>query len=95
MESVWRAQCTIKQRPALQDNIKADVAVVGAGMAGILTAYLLKEQGADVVLLEAGRTASGVTADTTAKITSQHGLIYRRLTDEVGFEQAKKSPFAN
>ncbi|WP_040197436.1 FAD-dependent oxidoreductase [Candidatus Soleaferrea massiliensis] len=95
MESVWRAECTIDQRPALQDNIKADVAVVGAGMAGILTAYLLKEQGADVVILEAGRTAGGVTADTTAKITSQHGLIYRRLTDEVGFEQAKQYADAN
>lgn len=72
-----------------------DVIVIGAGMAGILTAYYLQEQGKRVLVLEAKEVASGQTGRTTAKITSQHGLKYSRLIEEVGVERARLYARAN
>ena len=66
-------------RPALQGEISTEVAVIGAGLAGILTAYLLQERGIPVVVIECQEAGSGMTRNTTAKISSQHNLIYRKL----------------
>lgn len=95
MESVWSAGCKIPSRQRLRGNIKADAAVIGGGMAGILTAFKLKQKGLDVVVLEGRRVASGVTQNTTAKITSQHSLIYQRLIEQQGTEKAKQYAAAN
>ena len=65
-----------------------DVIVIGAGMAGLLTAYYLQQEGKDVLILEAKEIASGQTGRTTAKITSQHGMKYTELTDKIGRETA-------
>lgn len=72
-----------------------DVIVVGAGMAGLLSAYYLKEQGKNVLVLEAKEIASGQTGRTTAKITGQHGLKYSRLLKEVGEKKARLYAQAN
>jgi len=58
-------------------------------MAGILTAYFLKQKGINYQLVEATTIANGITKNTTAKITSQHGLIYDSLFSSVGTEKAK------
>lgn len=65
-----------------------DVIVVGAGMAGLLTAYYLKREGLNVLVLEAKTVASGQTERTTAKITSQHDLKYSKLIKTVGLRKA-------
>jgi glycine/D-amino acid oxidase-like deaminating enzyme/nitrite reductase/ring-hydroxylating ferredoxin subunit len=57
----------------------ADVVVLGAGIAGMTTAYLLAEAGRSVLVLEAGEIGGGVTGHTTAKLTAQHELIYHRI----------------
>ena len=72
-----------------------DVIVVGAGMAGLLTAYYLQEAGKKVLVLEADRVASGQTGRTTAKITSQHDLKYSVLMKAVGVKKAKLYAEAN
>lgn len=72
----------------LSSHVTADVVVVGAGIAGISVAAMLAERGADVVLLEAGTALHGVTGQTTAKITSAHGLIYEHLNRTMGGEKA-------
>ncbi len=89
-KSVWSENWRVFERNALYKDIDADVAVIGAGMAGLLTAYLLQKKGHHVVVIEANKTACGVTQNTTAKITSQHRLIYDRLIKEFGFEKAKQ-----
>jgi monoamine oxidase len=66
-------------RPRLETTVDTEVAVIGGGIVGITTALLLQEAGVRVVLLEAGRLAGGVSGHTTAKVSSQHGLIYDRL----------------
>ena len=67
-----------------------DVAVIGGGLTGLLTAWLLRREGAGTLLLEAGRLCGGQTAGTTAKLTAQHGLRYRRLTDTLGRDIAQR-----
>ncbi len=74
---------------------KYDVIVIGAGMAGLLTAYYLQEQGKHVLILEADEVASGQTGRTTAKITSQHGLKYCSLIEDIGWEKARLYARAN
>ncbi|WP_338881083.1 FAD-dependent oxidoreductase [Clostridium perfringens] len=75
--------------------MKTDVLVIGAGIAGVLTAYMLKQKGRDVVLIDAAEIASGNTKNTTAKITSQHDLIYSKLIAEFGEEKARQYAKAN
>ncbi len=75
--------------PALEGDLDVDVAVVGAGITGTTTAYLLKAAGKRVALLEASRIAFGATGYTTAKLTVGHSLIYRALVDSFGVETAR------
>jgi glycine/D-amino acid oxidase-like deaminating enzyme/nitrite reductase/ring-hydroxylating ferredoxin subunit len=83
------------EHPALDEEIRADVAVIGGGIVGITTALLLAEAGADVALIEANRLARGVSGHTTAKVSSQHGLIYERLDSKFGAEAARTYGEAN
>lgn len=95
MKSVWSESCKFRKREALNKDIKTDVLVIGAGIAGVLTAYMLKQKGRDVVLIDAAEIASGNTKNTTAKITSQHDLIYSKLIAEFGKEKARQYAKAN
>ncbi len=70
--------------------MKTDVLIIGGGMAGVLTAYMLQNQGTDYVLIEAETVFGSVSGKTTAKITVQHGLIYDKLLREFGAEKAKQ-----
>ena len=100
MESLWRQQTGMIEphldspRGTIRES-HWDVIVVGAGMAGILTAYFLQKQGKKVLIVEAKTIASGQTERTTAKITSQHGLKYAELIRNVGEEKAKLYAQAN
>ncbi|HAT4255145.1 TPA: FAD-dependent oxidoreductase [Clostridium perfringens] len=95
MKSVWSESCKFRKREALNKDIKTDVLVIGAGIAGILTAHMLKKKGREVVLIDAAEIASGNTKNTTAKITSQHDLIYSKLITEFGEEKARQYAKAN
>ncbi|MFD2114659.1 FAD-dependent oxidoreductase [Paenibacillus yanchengensis] len=86
--SYWRASTEQTKYKRLEDNLDTEVVVVGAGITGITTAYLLAKRGIKVVLLEAGNVLEGTTAHTTAKITVQHDLIYDELIAHFGAEQA-------
>lgn len=95
MQSIWNESCKFRKRDVLNKDIKTDTLIIGAGMAGILTGYMLKQNGIDVVLIDAAKMASGNTKNTTAKITSQHDLIYDKLISEFGEEKARQYAKAN
>ena len=95
MKSVWSENCSFRKREVLNKDIETDILVIGAGIAGILTAYMLKKKGKNVVLIDAAKTSSGNTKNTTAKITSQHNLIYHKLIAEFGEEKAIQYAKAN
>ena len=93
--SYWRTSIEPSTYPQLDDNLTSDVVVIGAGIAGLVTAVQLIEQGYDVTLIEADRIASGTTGYTTAKVSSQHGLIYDELIQTFGEEKANLYHEAN
>lgn len=88
MESIWTNNTGKKDFEVLSGNQKTDTVVIGGGMAGVLTAYYLQQVGVPVIVLEANRVGSGQTRKTTAKITSQHNLIYEKLLRVFGKEKA-------
>ena len=88
-ESLWHGTEKIDVFKSLKKNIQTDVLVIGGGLCGLLTAYRLKEKGINCVLVEKGRIMKGVSGNTTAKITAQHGLIYHKLLKKAGEEKAK------
>ncbi len=74
--------------PRLRGEVRADVLVIGGGLTGLLCARELAQAGAQVLLVEADHICGGTTKGTTAKITSQHGLLYHKLIRRFGTEKA-------
>lgn len=95
MKSVWQANTKMPEFPKLDKDIKTDVLIIGGGIAGILTAYFLHQNGVKYVLVEKDRICSGTTQNTTAKITFQHGLIYQKILKSDGIVAAQKYLNAN
>lgn len=95
MKSLWSQTVQFPERESLKGDLRVKNVVIGAGMAGILIAYLLQDKGQEVIVLEANTIASGQTKNTTAKITSQHGCIYHDMIKNTGIERAKGYAQAN
>lgn len=95
MKSIWSKGIEMPHFESLNEKLEVEAVVIGGGMAGLLTAYRLKEKGVDAVILEASEVCSGQTKNTTAKITAQHGLIYDRLITAFGEEKAAQYARAN
>ncbi|MGN1014753.1 MAG: FAD-dependent oxidoreductase [Butyricicoccus sp.] len=95
MHSIWYESTQLPEFPALDHDAHTDVLIIGGGMAGILTAYLLQQCGVDYMLVEKDRIAGGTTGHTTAKITVQHGLVYHTLRKRFGLEAAQRYFSAN
>ncbi len=94
-EPLWGVNSPLNSYPPLNENMTADVVIVGGGITGITTAYLLSSAGKKVILLEANRLLNGTTGHTTAKITAQHDLIYDELLNHFGKDLAKGYYTAN
>lgn len=89
INSLWAETAKLPSFPSLEQDLKTDILIVGGGMAGLLCACALNRACADYALIEADRICGGVTRNTTAKITSQHGLIYDKLIGEYDVETAR------
>ncbi len=87
-KSIWSDTVKLQTFENLSKDIKTDVLIIGGGICGILCAYYLTQKGAKCALVEKDRVSSGITKNTTAKITSQHGLIYNKINKEYGRETA-------
>lgn len=95
MDSVWTEGASLPCFRTLEGSVKTEVLIIGGGIAGILCAYFLQEKGVDYLLVEGRTLCSGATKNTTAKITSQHGLMYDKLLKSVGMEKARMYLEAN
>ncbi|WP_026702225.1 FAD-dependent oxidoreductase [Salibacterium aidingense] len=87
--SLWRESEDVPSFPKIEEDLSVDVTIVGAGITGFTAAYLLAMEGVNVALVEAKNVLEGTTGYTTAKISSQHGLIYEDLIRTFGEEKAQ------
>ena len=94
-KSVWQDSAALPQFDSLHGDKKTDVLIIGGGIAGLLCAYFLSRRGVDYILAEGSTIASGITKNTTAKLTFQHGLILSKLIEHAGFEKAQMYLKAN
>lgn len=88
MESLWHKNTHKTDFKPLDGDKKTDVLIIGGGIAGILCAHELTNRGIDCILVEAKEICSGITKNTTAKITVQHSLIFHKLIKMFGKEKA-------
>lgn len=96
MNSLWIDELgKINSSGELESDTNADICIIGAGISGITTTYYLTKKGFKTVVIERNEIGHGVTGHTTAKITSQHSLIYHYLSKKYGIEFAKKYFEAN
>ena len=89
MESIWQNTSQSVEFQMQSKDIKTDVLIIGGGLCGILCAYKLQQAGVNYVLAEADRIMGGISENTTAKITFQHGLIYDKLIKTFGLKAAR------
>ncbi|MGL5085996.1 MAG: NAD(P)/FAD-dependent oxidoreductase, partial [Clostridium sp.] len=94
-ESYWILSSKGKEYSKLSTDIKTDCLIVGGGIAGITSAYLLSQKGVNVTLVDAGRIGEGCTGRNTGKITCQHNIIYSKIKKEYDLERAKSYYEAN
>lgn len=78
--SLWLKNAEPLSFTSLSASLNCNVCIVGGGLAGVYTAYLLAKKGIDVVLLEAKPSiAFGTTGHSTGKLTPQHGAVFDQL----------------
>ena len=95
MSSIWEKTAQLPKFEPLHRDVHADVLVIGGGLAGLLCAYELSRAGVHCVLAEAGQLCGGVTGNTTAKLTVQHGLVFHKLLRRFGRERTRAYLDAN
>ena len=88
-KSYWVESTNQTNYPKISENMNTDVLIIGGGITGIATSYMLSESNLSIIIVDANRIGMGVTANTTAKITSQHALIYDYLLNSYNFDTAK------
>ncbi len=89
MKSIWQENINMPKFDSVNSDFNVDVLIIGGGLCGVLCAYMLKQNGVNYALVEGGRICNKTTANTTAKITSQHGFIYNKIVKKYGLGIAK------
>jgi glycine/D-amino acid oxidase-like deaminating enzyme/nitrite reductase/ring-hydroxylating ferredoxin subunit len=87
--SVWMQTSEMPEEPQLPSDLRADVCIVGAGIAGLTTAYLLTKEGQSVVVLDDGPTAGGETCRTTAHLVTALDDRFYHLEKLHGHDRAR------
>lgn len=95
MNSIWTETVKMPEFEPLEGEVHTDVLIIGGGITGLLCAHFLEKSGVEYLLVEGRTICSGVTKNTTAKITAQHGLIYGDLLKSAGPEKARMYLEAN
>jgi glycine/D-amino acid oxidase-like deaminating enzyme/nitrite reductase/ring-hydroxylating ferredoxin subunit len=88
-QSLWMARSRVPDFPPLAENQRTDVCVVGAGIAGLTTAYLLGRDGRSVIVLDLDRIGGQETARTTAHLSDVLDEGFANLEQLHGEERAR------
>ena len=87
--SIWMATASTPSQSLLKESIRTDVCIIGAGIAGLTTAYLLGREGRSVVVLDDGLIGGGMTGRTTAHLTNAYDDRYVEVEKVHGAEAAR------
>ena len=87
--SYWQKSARLSRFPALADNLKVDVVIIGGGITGITAAYLFKKAGHSVALLDRGHCGGVDTGHTTAHLTGVTDKRLHQLQDDFGKDNAQ------
>src|SRR4051794_10449401 len=87
--SIWMDIEVSPRAPMLDQDLNVDTVIVGSGIAGLSTAYELSLEGRKVAVLDRGPIAGGITARTTAHLTSLCDESFKSLVDVQGLDAAK------
>ncbi|MGL5677152.1 MAG: NAD(P)/FAD-dependent oxidoreductase [Cellulosilyticaceae bacterium] len=94
-ESYWIATSKGAIYPPIEESIQAECVIVGGGITGVTTAYLLAKQGKKCVLVDSGALGSGTTGYNTGKVSFLHGITYSEIKHKYGIQRAKAYYDAN
>ncbi|MEO4054949.1 FAD-dependent oxidoreductase [Solibacillus sp. CAU 1738] len=81
-QSLWLQHVTPLTTSTVTSDMTCDICIIGAGLSGIYTSYLLAKEGFNVVVVEAKAIGSGATVYSTGKLTAQHGALFHTLPEE-------------
>ena len=87
--SIWIDNIKDKELPKLKENITCDILIIGGGIAGLSTAYNLKDTDKKVILIDQSKCGLGVTSNNTGKLTYMQDLIYHKIEKNYNFKVAK------
>ena len=87
--SIWMATANTPSQSPLRESIRTDVCIIGAGIAGLTTAYLLAREGRSVVVLDDGVIGGGMTGRTTAHLSNAYDDRYVEIEKLHGAEGAR------
>ena len=87
--SLWMATADTPSQSRLKESIRTDICIIGAGIAGLTTAYLLAKEGRSVVVLDDGVSGGGMTGRTTAHLTNAFDDRYVEIEKLHGEEGAR------
>jgi glycine/D-amino acid oxidase-like deaminating enzyme len=88
-KSIWQDGSNPHNFPALGGDIQVDTVIVGGGITGLTAAYLLKQSGQKVALMEKRTIGAGTTGRTTGKVSSLHEIVYSEIYDYLGEPAAR------
>ena len=88
--SIWQKYSENNINNNMFQTIKTDILIIGGGIAGLVTAYILSENNKNITLIDKNNIGNGITNKTTAKITFLQGIIYQTLQKNFNIDASKK-----
>lgn len=91
-KSIWENEIEITEQKTKNNKLpkETDILIIGGGITGLTTAYLLKNINKKITLIDKSQTYHGITSRTTAKISYIQGTIYQTLEKKIGINTSKK-----
>ena len=77
--SIWKINVENTKLPSLNNDIVCDILIIGGGMAGLSTAYFLKDCDKNIVLIDKDKCCEGASSKNTGKLTFMQELIYHKI----------------
>lgn len=88
-KSLWQKDNNLNELKSVEENLKTDILIIGAGITGISTAYNLIKSDYKIILIDRGKCFNGATAKSTGKITYMQDLKYQEICNVYDYETAK------